>query len=118
MYALFIVLNKTEYLKEVIKALGDIGLDCAIMDSISANQYVNFYSPHTFDAYNIPVVVGSISMAEEDSGVIYNKTMIVLVENEEKAEQAMKAVESIVGNMDRPGTGIMFYVPVVKTAAE
>lgn len=118
MFALFIVLNKTEYLKDVIKALEDIGLDCTVMDSLSANQYVNFYSPNTFASYDVPVVVGSMSMADEDSGITYNKTLVTLADDEEKASQAMKTVESVVGDMAIPGTGIMFYVPVIKAVGK
>ncbi|MDI3508733.1 MAG: hypothetical protein PWP55_925 [Clostridiales bacterium] len=118
MFALFIVLNRTEYLKDVLKAVEDVGLSCTVIDSVSANQYVNFYSPNTFASYDVPVVVGSMSMADDDSGIIYNKTLMVLVDDEEKAQQAMQAVESVVGDMARPGTGIMFYVPVVKAAGK
>ncbi|MBZ4665123.1 hypothetical protein [Mahella sp.] len=118
MLALFIVLNRTEYLKDVLKAVEDMGLSCTVIDSISANQYINFYSPNTFASYNVPVVVGSMSMADDDSGIIYNKTLIMLVEDEEKAQQAMETVESVVGDMARPGTGIMFYVPVVKAVGK
>lgn len=118
MLALFIVLNRTEYLKDVLKVVEDMGLSCTVIDSVSANQYINFYSPNTFASYNVPVVVGSMSMADDDSGIIYNKTLIMLVEDEEKAQHVMETVERVVGDMVRPCTGIMFYVPVVKAAGK
>jgi len=75
MFVLFIVLNDIEHLKEVLKVLDELNLSCTVLDSISANQYVNFYSPNTVASFGMPVVVGSMSMADDDSAIIYNKTL-------------------------------------------
>lgn len=114
MFVLFVVLNDTEYLREILKVLDGLNLSCTVLDSISANQYVDFYSPNTVASFDAPVVVGSIDMADEDVAVIYNKTLVAVAEDEQKVLKAMDAVERVVGDMAKPGTGIMFYMPVVK----
>ncbi|WP_353893227.1 hypothetical protein PRVXH_002643 [Proteinivorax hydrogeniformans] len=41
-----------------------------------------------------------------------NKTIFVVVENDEAREKAIKAIESVIGDLNEPDTGIALTVPL------
>ncbi|QUI21933.1 hypothetical protein HZI73_06285 [Vallitalea pronyensis] len=105
MYVLFIVLNETEYLSEVLFKMKQLGIRGAtIIDSMGATAINK-------DIYNIPVIGGL--MKSIDGDVQYNKTIFSVIEREEQVELAMNHIEKILGgDMKRPNKGIMFVLPV------
>jgi len=44
----------------------------------------------------------------------YNKTIFAVVENESKVDEAIAVVEEICGSLDKPGTGLLFTLPVTR----
>lgn len=101
MKLLFIILNKEEFLDEVLEAFLELGLKGAtIIDSVGMGRIL---------AYEIPIFAGLRSLLPGNRP--FNKTILTLVE-EEKVEDVVAAVEQIVGPLEKPGTGIAFSVPV------
>jgi len=43
-----------------------------------------------------------------------NKTIFSVIEREDQVNDAMAAVERVLGDMSKPDTGIMFVLPVIK----
>ncbi len=101
MKLLFIILNKEEYLDEVLEAFLELGLKGAtIIDSVGMGRIL---------AYEIPIFAGLRSLLPGNRP--FNKTILTLVE-EEKIDDIVAAVEQIIGSFEKPGTGIAFSVPV------
>lgn len=106
MNVLFIVLNKTEYLDDILDAFVDIGVRGAtIIDSQGMGS----------------ALVDSSSMDEPFFGVLrnlldnskpYNKTIFTVIEDEKILDQAVKVVKEIVKDIYEPGVGMMFTVPL------
>ena len=44
----------------------------------------------------------------------YNKTIFTVIEDENVLNDAVKAVKKILGDMEKPGVGLMFTLPVGK----
>ncbi len=105
MYVLFIVLNETEYLPEVLFKMKQLGIRGAtIIDSMGATAINK-------DIYNIPVIGGL--MKSIDGDVQYNKTVFSVIEREEQVDLVMNHIEKVLGgDMKRPNKGIMFVLPV------
>ncbi len=105
MYVLFIVLNETEYLPEVLFKMKQLGIRGAtVIDSMGATAINK-------DIYNIPVIGGL--MKSIDGDVQYNKTVFSVIEREEQVELVMNHIEKVLGgDMKKPNKGIMFVLPV------
>ncbi len=85
MYVLFIVLNETEYLPEVLFKMKQLGIRGAtIIDSMGATAINK-------DIYNIPVIGGL--MKSIDGDVQYNKTVFSVIEREEQVDLVMNHIE-------------------------
>lgn len=105
MFALFIVLNQTEYLSEILFTMKRQGIRGAtVIESMGASSVSK-------NIYNIPVVGGLVKSIDGDT--TYNKTIFSIIEREEQVERAMAHVEKIIGgDMKQPNKGIMFVLPV------
>lgn len=106
MNVLFIVLNQVEYLDDILDGFVDIGVRGAtIFDSqgmgsaLSNNERGN---EHFF---------GMLRNLLDESRP-YNKTIFTVIEDEEVLQNAIKTVKNIVGDIHKPGVGMMFTLPV------
>lgn len=109
MNVLFIVLNKTEYLDEILDAFVDIGISGAtIIDSQGMG------SAMTDVANNDEPFYGVLKSMLNDSKP-FNKTIFTVVKDEELLEKAVNTVKDIIGDIYKPGVGIMFTIPLGKT---
>jgi len=106
MHVLFLVLNETEYLDDILAAFVEVGVKGAtILDSqgmasaIASN--VNRQIP----------LFGSLK-SFLDSSRPYNKTVFTVVESQELLDKAINAINSVIGDICKPGIGLMFTVPV------
>jgi nitrogen regulatory protein PII len=108
MYALFIVLNKTDYLEDILSAFVRLGVEGAtILDSQGmASAIING------QIENIPLF-GSLKNIIEGSHP-FNKTIFSVIENEELVDKVALAVKEVMGDSLKPGGGFMFSVPVNK----
>ena len=60
-------------------------------------------------SYDVPIFAGIRELLPGSRP--FNKTIFSVVE-EEKVPKILSAVEQIIGNLDEPGTGIAFTLPV------
>ncbi|AOY74916.1 hypothetical protein [Clostridium formicaceticum] len=108
MHALFIVLNKTEYLDDILTAFVNIGITGAtIIDS------QGMASALVENHHNDIPIIGSLRSLVDRSRP-YNKTIFTILQDNKMVDRAMEAVNTIVGGMNSKGTGVMFTVPVGK----
>lgn len=102
MKLLVFVLNNEELLEEVLAAYIEAGVTGAtILDSEGMGRFLTFEVP-LFSAFK-DFMKGNKP---------YNKTIFSVIRNEQTIERLRKLLDTIVGDLDRPGTGILFTVPV------
>ena len=105
MYLLVFVLNKDEYLNQVLEYFVEIGIKGAtILDSKGMGR--TFMSNH-----DIPVVGGIRKLIFFQSRPS-NKTIFSVIESKEKAVEAMELIEQKIGSLKNPGAGIAFILPL------
>lgn len=106
MNVLFIVLNKIEYLDDILDRFVDIGVKGAtILDSQGMGSVI------TNNGEGNEPFFGAIR-AFLDNSRPYNKTIFTVIEDEKILEEAVKTVKEIVGDINKPGKGMMFTLPV------
>lgn len=104
MKILFLILNKTEKLEEILEGFVDSGVRGAtIMDSQGMGS--------ALAESNIPLF-GGIMRSVMDNNRPYNKVIFALIKDPEVLEAAIKSVEDILGDMSKPGVGLMFTLDV------
>ncbi len=102
MKLLVFVLNDEEYLEEVLQAYVEAGVTGAtIVDSEGLGRFLT---------YEVPLFAGFKEFMKGNKP--YNKTILSVVRNEATIERVKALVDEIVGELENPGTGIMFTLPV------
>lgn len=105
MQALFVVLNEVEYLNDVLTVLHDAGVKGAtIIDSVGFGR--TGFKPRTY----LPLI-GSLMEGAESSRP-HNRTIFSVIDDDSVVDRAVAGVERILGDLSKPGKGIMFLVPV------
>ncbi len=106
MNALFIVLNEIEFLDEILDGFVDIGVKGAtILDSQGMGSAI------TNSGRGNEQFFGAIR-SFLDNARPYNKTIFTVIEDEETLVEVVKTVKDILGDINKPGVGMMFTVPV------
>ena len=106
MNVLFIVLNKVEYLDDVLDAFVDIGVRGAtIFDSQGMGSALT-----ANEKGNEPFFGVLRNLLDESRP--YNKTIFTVIKDDEILDKAVKAVKEIVGDIYKPGVGMMFTLPI------
>jgi nitrogen regulatory protein P-II 1 len=101
MQLLIFILNKEEFLEEILEAFIELDISGAtIIDSIGMGRIL---------AHDIPIFAGFRNLMQESRAG--NKTIFTLVD-ENKIDRVAKAIEQIIGPLDSPGTGILITLPV------
>lgn len=109
-YLLFVVLNDVKKLKTILQETKKIGLHYPIvLDTIGSS---NLYSSE--DLY-VPILASTMKSIE--AGVVYNKTILFNIPEEEDVIQAMDIIDGILElDTKTTGKGILFSVPIIGTA--
>lgn len=108
MQVLFIVLNATEYLDDILSGFVEEDITGAtILDSQGMGSAIV-----TGDNRSTPLF-GALKMLLSDAHP-YNKTIFTVLENEEAVERAVGVVREILGDIEKLGIGFMFSVPIGK----
>jgi len=101
MKLLIIVLNREEYLDELLEAFVELDVRGAtVIDSVGMGQIISDKFP----------IFGGLRSLMQGSRP-YNKTILTLV-REEKVEEIVREYEKICGSLSSPGTGVLFTLPV------
>jgi nitrogen regulatory protein P-II 1 len=101
MKLLVIILNREEYLEDVLEAFLELDVRGAtIIDSVGMGRILT---------HDIPIFAGLRSVLSAERP--FNKTIFTVVE-EGKVPKIVDAVEQICGSLNQPGTGILFSLPV------
>ena len=107
MYMLMMVLDDSEHLNGVLKAWMDAGVPgVTILESTGVNRVL----PREQAG---PMFAGFSQFF--GTGRVGHNTIFAVIESMEIAETAVKATETVVGNLNDPHTGVVFVVPVAKT---
>lgn len=106
MHVLFLVLNEIEYLDDILSAFVDVGVKGAtILDSQGMASAIASNGNKQLPLF------GSLK-SFLDSSRPYNKTVFTVIENEDLLEKAVEAVNNVIGDIRKPGIGLMFTIPV------
>lgn len=104
MKALFLILNKTEKLNDVLEAYVKVGIKGAtVVDSQGMGSALS--------ESNLPMFGGFLRTVL-DNNRPFDKVIFSVVKDEEVLNDAIAAVEGILGDMSKPGVGLMFVMPV------
>ena len=102
MKLLVFVLNKEEYMEDVLEAYVEAGVAGAtILGSEGMGRFL---------AYEVPIFADFKEFMKGNKP--YNKTILSVIRNEAVVEKLKRLVDEVVGGLDNPGTGIMFTIPV------
>jgi nitrogen regulatory protein P-II 1 len=103
MQLLVVILNKEEYLEEVLSLFVELGISGAtILDSVGMGRILS---------HDIPIFAGFRDLIVGNRP--YNKTILSVVKDE-IVEQTANGLRSICGDFAEPGSGLIFSMPVNK----
>lgn len=106
MQALFLVLNETKYLEDILEAFVEVGVKGAtIVDSQGMGRALAVNSDQ-----HIPMF-GYLKNLMDDAHP-YNKTIFTVLDDQALVDKVVKAVDDVVGDINKPGVGFMFTIPV------
>lgn len=106
MQALFLVLNETDFLEDILEAFVEIGVKGAtIVDSQGMGRALADNSDQ-----HIPMF-GYLRNLMDDAHP-YNKTIFTVLESQQLVDTVVNKINEVVGDIDRPGVGFIFTMPV------
>ncbi len=101
MKLLVVILNKVEKLEEVLEGYLEIGISGAtVIDSVGMGHIVS---------EEVPIFAGLRFMFAGAKS--HNKTILSAIKDE-KERSAIELLEKILGDLNQPGTGIVFTLPI------
>ena len=101
MKLLILILNKVEKLEEVLEGYLEIGITGAtIIDSVGMGHILS---------EEVPIFAGLRFMF---SGAKPSNKIILSAIKDEKEKPAIRLLNKILGELDQPGTGIVFSLPI------
>jgi nitrogen regulatory protein PII len=101
MKLLILILNKVEKLEEVLEGYLEVGISGAtIIDSVGMGHILS---------EEVPIFAGLRFMFA--GAKPHNKTVISIIPDN-KEEPALKILKNILGDLEEPGAGIVFTLPV------
>ena len=103
MYLLVIVLNKEEFLENILTSFVEADISGAtIVDSVGMGRVL---------AYDVPLFAGLRATTQAYQSKPYNKTIFTVIKDEEHLKDAINLIEDVV-DLDVPGTGLLFAFPL------
>ncbi len=101
MKLLILILNKVEKLEEVLDGFIEAGVTGAtIFDSVGMGHILSD---------EVPIFAGLRFMFA--GAKPHNKTILSVIKNE-KEDEVIHILKTILGDLDKPGTGIVFTLPL------
>jgi len=106
MYLLYIILNETDYLEDILEKFVELGVKGAtILDSQGMGRAIL-----DSDIRSIPLF-GYLKSVMQDSHP-YNKTVMTVIHNKELLENTISSVRELMEDVSDTGAGFMFTVPI------
>jgi nitrogen regulatory protein PII len=103
MHLLVLVLNKEEFLEDILTAFVEAGISGAtIVDTVGMGRVL---------AYDVPIFAGLRKTLEGHRSAPYNKTIFTVIPTEAQLHETINLIEEIV-DLNVPGTGLLFVVPI------
>jgi nitrogen regulatory protein PII len=103
MKLLILILNKVEKLEEVLEGFIEIGITGAtVIDSVGMGHILS---------EEVPIFAGLRFMCAGTKP--HNKTIFSAIQDE-KETPAIELLRKILGDLNQPGTGIVFSIPIDK----
>ncbi len=97
------ICNRPEKLEEILEGFLEVGITGAtVIDSLGMGHIL---------ATEVPIFAG-FRESLFGSAAAYNKTILSVIKEPEKVKSAYNIVQEICGNLDKPGVGIAFSVPL------
>jgi CBS domain-containing protein len=106
MYLLIIILDDLQRLPELLAAWRNIGVAATLTRS-----HGGFRTSSWLDR----VGLGGVNRLLQGDGTHDQKLLFSVLESEARLEQAITEAERVVGGFDRPNSGVVFVLPVVRT---
>jgi nitrogen regulatory protein P-II 1 len=101
MQLMILILNREEYLEEIMEAFVEVGVTGAtIIDSVGMGRILS---------HDIPIFAGFRNLMQESRPG--NKTILSVIDDG-KTELIIKAVEQICGPFSERGKGVLLTVPL------
>jgi nitrogen regulatory protein PII len=102
MTLLVFICNQPDKLEEILEGFVEIGITGAtIVDSVGMGRLLSS---------EVPIFAGFSSMFRGASAV--NKTIMSVIDDPEKIQEAYTIIEDAVGSLAEPGAGIAFTIPI------
>ncbi len=107
MYMILFVLHDPYRLKEVLTAWNDAGVSgITILPSTGLKRL----SATTALRDDLPLIPSLEDLVEPEESL--NRTLFTIVPNDEMVDKVLNATQSLIGELDRPNTGIMVVLPL------
>ncbi len=104
MQALFIILNDIYLINEIHELLHECEVGATTFDSSGLGNVLLEYE----EARSTFTSLRKLTQGNKPS----NKTIISVIKDEEKFEIVSEKINKVLNNIDKPGVGFMFSVPV------
>lgn len=106
MYALFVVLNQTDKLDEILEGLYELETGATTIDSVGMGKVLL--------EHNVDEGIFSSITKILNEGKPYNKTIISVIRDKAVLDQAVENIKEILNMKEKKGAGFMFVLPVLE----
>lgn len=104
MHLLIAVINQEEKLEDVLAGFLEIGITGAtVLNSEGMGRLL---------ASKVPIFAGLAALQRRTRP--RNQTLFAVIGDDAKVDRALALLQEVCGNLDEPGTGIAFTVPVAR----
>jgi nitrogen regulatory protein P-II 1 len=100
--AVFLVLEREEYLEELLEAF--------LVEGVSGATVIESTGMGKIMAEHVPIFA-SLRNIMGDNNIVHNHTVFLVVEDQDVAK-ALRVVEGVLGDLNQPNTGVFFSLPV------
>lgn len=109
MYMVLFVLHDTQRLQEILTSWDEVGVSgITILPSTGLGRLRENFALRD-DLPLIPRIENLLAHEEK-----LNRTIFTIVENDEMVNKIVETTEKIIGNLNKPNTGILAVLPVAK----
>jgi len=106
MYALFVILNQTDKLDEILESLYELDTGATTIDSIGMGKVLM--------EHNVDEGIFSSITKILNEGKPYNKTLISVIKDKEVLDKAVRNIKEILNMKEKKAAGFMFVLPVLE----